>query len=276
MQQSQPARQSRSVEQVLSVEQHRSVDQRRPMGQSRPVRQHSATVRHVALNAPLLLLAYGLLHLIDGLDGSYGPGLAQNLSYLAFLAAMVLFGLLAAAVRPLVAPSARTVAAVAATVTLAGTACFLWAIAGDLTGAFPDATPVRIAGLLFLALGMLTLLGLLVAARQTPAWSPLLFGAGIAAIIIDVGYLPLGALIVLAALAPLARPALIVPMARRQTNRTETNRAGTNPAATNRAGMNRAGMNRAGMNRAGTSGTEVSGVAASGTKANRLERAASQ
>ncbi|MEU4619277.1 hypothetical protein AB0G04_04750 [Actinoplanes sp. NPDC023801] len=168
---------------------------------------NSATVRHLALDAPLLLLAYGLLHLIDGLDGTYGPGLAQNLSYLAFLAAMVLFGVLAAAVCPLVPPDARTVAAVAATVTLAGTGCFLWAIAGDLTGAFPDATPVRIAGLLLFALGMLTLLGLLVAARRTPAWSPLLFGAGIAAIIVEVGYLPLGALIVVAALAPLARPA---------------------------------------------------------------------
>jgi hypothetical protein len=191
-----------------------------PYGQ--PMSSNSATVRHLALDAPLLLLAYGLLHLIDGLDGTYGPGLAHNLAYLAFLGAMILFGVFAAAARPLVPPGTRTPAAVAATITLAGTACFLWSIAGDLTGTFPDAAPVRIAGLLLLALGMLTLLGLLVAARRTPAWSPLLFGAGIAAVIINVGYLPLGALIILAALAPLRRPAPTrdVPAARRATSRT--------------------------------------------------------
>jgi hypothetical protein len=247
--------------------------QSQPLGQSRPTRQNSATVRHVALYAPLLLLAYGLLHLIDGLDGSYGPGFAQNLSYLAFLAAMVLFGVLAAAVRPLVAPSARTVAAVAATVTLAGTACFLWAIAGDLTGAFPDATPVRIAGLLLLALGMLTLLGLLVAARHTPAWSPLLFGAGIAAIIIDVGYLPLGALIVLAALAPLARPApaVVVPTPHHRTNCTEANRM-----TANRSGVNDTEANRTEANRTEANRTEANDLGADRIEVDRLERAASK
>jgi hypothetical protein len=224
---------------------------------------NSATVRHLALDAPLLLLAYGLLHLIDGLDGAYGPGLAHNLASPAFLAAMILFGVFAAAVRPLVPSGARTVAAVAATTTLAGTACFLWSIAGDLTGAFPDAVPVRIAGLLLLALGMLTLLGLLVAARRVPAWSPLLFGAGIAAIIINVGYLPLGALIILAALAPLARPvpARTVPSARRQVSRGGTPAARHEVAGSGASGIGATTAEASALDAAGLEVTGVGGAA---------------
>jgi hypothetical protein len=171
----------------------------------------SATVRHAAVDAPILLLAYGLLRLIDGLDGTYGESLAWNLAHLALFASMVLFGVLATAVRPLVPAGARPLAALAAVATVAGTACFLWTATGLLSTAFGEATPVpaplRIAGPLLFSLGMLTLLGLLVAAGHAPAWSPLLFGAGIAATLIDADSLPAGALILLAALAPLARPA---------------------------------------------------------------------
>ena len=56
---------------------------------------NNVTVRRSALAAPVLLLAYGLLRLIDGLDGIHGPGLAWTLGHLAFAAAMVLFGVLA-------------------------------------------------------------------------------------------------------------------------------------------------------------------------------------
>jgi hypothetical protein len=171
---------------------------------------NSVTVRHVAMDAPILLLAYGLLRLVDGLDGAHGPGLAWNLGHLAFFAAMLLFGVLAAAVRPLVPSGARTIASVAVGAAAAGVVCFLWVIAGDISVAFREAAPLPeplgLAGPLLFSLGMLTLLGLLVAARRVPVWSPLLFGAGVAAIIIDIDFLPLAALILLAALSPLARP----------------------------------------------------------------------
>ncbi|MDI6097137.1 hypothetical protein QLQ12_00755 [Actinoplanes sp. NEAU-A12] len=172
---------------------------------------NSATVRHLAMEAPVLLLAYGLLRLIDGLDGARGPGLVWTLAHMMFFAAMVLFGVLAAAVRPLVPAGARTVATVAAGAVVAGVACFLWVIAGDLSVAFREAAPLPeplwIAGPLLFSLGLLALLGLLVAARRVPVWSPLLLGAGVAAIIIDIDFLPPAALILLAALSPLARPA---------------------------------------------------------------------
>ncbi len=172
---------------------------------------NSVTVRHAAVDAPLLLLVYGVARVFDGLDGSYDPGtLPWTIGHLAFFGAMVLFGLLAVTVRPLVPASARPLAAIAATVTIAGVACFLWTTTGDLSPAFQQARPLpetlQAAGPLLFALGMLTVLGLLVAARQAPTWSPLLFGAGVAAVIIDIGFLPFAALILLASLAPLARP----------------------------------------------------------------------
>ncbi|WP_433795156.1 hypothetical protein [Actinoplanes sp. CA-252034] len=170
----------------------------------------AVTVRHAAVDAPILLLAYGLLRLIDGLGGPYPRGLAWDLAHLALFAAMVLFGVLAVAVRPLVPSGAHWLAALAAAMTVAGTACVLWGAAGLLAPEFGAASPLpeplRIAGPLLFALGMLTLLGLLVAARSAPAWSPLLFGAGIAAMIIDADLLLPAAIILLAALAPLARP----------------------------------------------------------------------
>ncbi|GGN71882.1 hypothetical protein GCM10010112_39550 [Actinoplanes lobatus] len=172
---------------------------------------NSVTVRFAALDAPALMLLYGLLRLIDGLDGARDPGgLAWTVGHLAFFAAMVLFGVLAAGLRRLAPPGAGPVATVATAMTLSGVAGFLAAIAGDLSPAFQAAAPLpeqlQVAGPLLFALGMLTLLGLMVAARRAPAWSPLMFGAGIVALTLDVDNLPLAALILLAALAPLARP----------------------------------------------------------------------
>ncbi|GIE75373.1 hypothetical protein Aph02nite_13230 [Actinoplanes philippinensis] len=169
-----------------------------------------ATIRHAAVDAPILLLVYGLLRLMDGLDGAYGRSLAWNLAHLALLASLVLFALLAVAVRPLAPSGARLVAALAVTATVAGTVCFLWTATGFLSSASgaaaPLPAPLRNAGPLLFSLGMLTLLGLLVASRRAPAWSPLLFGAGFAAMLIDRDFVLPGALILLAALAPLARP----------------------------------------------------------------------
>ncbi|MBG0567281.1 hypothetical protein [Actinoplanes aureus] len=172
---------------------------------------NNVTVRQAAMDAPLLLLAYGVLRLADGFDGDRGPGLAWNLGHLAFFAAMVLFGVLAASLVALAPAGARRVASVAAAVTVFGVACFLWVITGDLSPGFRQAMPLpaalEAAGPMAFTLGMLTLLGLLVAARAVPVRSPLLFGAGIVAVTVHLDLLPLAALLLLAALAPLARGA---------------------------------------------------------------------
>jgi hypothetical protein len=47
--------------------------------------------RFAFLAAPVLVFAYGAIRLLDGLDGSYGPGLAWTTGHLAFMAALVLY-----------------------------------------------------------------------------------------------------------------------------------------------------------------------------------------
>ncbi|BBH68708.1 hypothetical protein ACTI_53930 [Actinoplanes sp. OR16] len=167
-------------------------------------------VRRTAITAPALMFGYGVLRFIDGLDGDRGNGLAWDAGHVAFFVAMVLFGVLAVAMRPLTPTWARRTGAVAVAAALFGIGCFLWVIAGDLSDRFREAAPLpdvlESGGSALFPLGMLVLLGLLVAARRLPVWSPLLFGAGIAAITIDLDMLPFASLIILAALAPLARP----------------------------------------------------------------------
>lgn len=165
-------------------------------------------LRRVALAAPVLLLLYGVLRFADGLDGQRGPGLFWNAGHAAFFAAMTLFGVLAAGVRGLL-PGHHRLATAATAITLAGVLCFLWVIAGDLSATLRDAAPMpdplQTAGPMLFPLGLLILFGLLVAARRLPVWTPLLFGAGIAAITVDLDLLPFAALAILAALAPLRR-----------------------------------------------------------------------
>ena len=172
---------------------------------------NSVTVRRVALVAPGLLLVHGVLRFVDGLDGDRGNGLAWDAGHVAFLVAMVLFGVLAVAVRPLLPAGARTVGTVVIVATLAGVSCFLQVIAGDLSpwfrSEFPLPEALETGGSLLFPLGTLILLGLLVAARRVPVRSPLLFGAGIVAITVDLDLLPIASLLILAALAPLARRA---------------------------------------------------------------------
>jgi hypothetical protein len=166
-------------------------------------------VRRTAVAGPVLMFIYGVLRFIDGLDGDRHNGLAWDAGHVAFFVAMVLFGVLAVAVRPLAPTWARRTGLAGVAATLFGVGCFLWVIAGDLSEPFQQAAPLpdalAIGGSALYPLGTLVLLGLLVAARKLPVWSPLLFGAGIAAVTIDLDTLPIASLVILVALWPLAR-----------------------------------------------------------------------
>jgi hypothetical protein len=169
-------------------------------------------IRFSAVAAPVLLFMYGVLRLIDGMDGRHGPGLAWNVGHTLFFVAMVLFGFLILGMRQLVAAGRARRPADAATVAgLAGVACFLWVILGDLLPDFGDAVavpdPVRLAGPLLFQLGLLVLLVVLAAGhpRRVPVWSPLLVFAGFASFAVDLDLIPVGAALVLAGLVPLAR-----------------------------------------------------------------------
>ena len=94
---------------------------------------NSVTVRRAAILAPGLMLVYGVFRFLDGLDGDRGNGFAWDAGHVAFFLAMVLFGVLAVAVRPLLPAGARRPGTVVTGATLAGIGCFLWVIAGDLS-----------------------------------------------------------------------------------------------------------------------------------------------
>ncbi|MFD9857059.1 hypothetical protein ACFWXZ_32970 [[Kitasatospora] papulosa] len=167
-----------------------------------------------ALIAPLLLVLYGLLRLVDGLDGDHGPGLAWNLGHTLFLFGFLLFGVVTFALRGLVlgtGPGRRLVANAATVVSLLGIACFLWVILGDLfsdlAASAPLPEPLEMIGPLAFQGGWLTLLVMAVTAtpRLLPAWSPLLVLAGFLLFAVNLDLLPVGGLLLMAGLAPVAR-----------------------------------------------------------------------
>ncbi|MEU3950936.1 hypothetical protein AB0F45_01220 [Streptomyces achromogenes] len=164
---------------------------------------------------PLLLLSYGVLRLIDGMDGHHGPGLAWNMGHLCFLAAFLLLGVLVRELRALIPATTarmRTAAGAATAAGLFGAACFVWVILGDLFPALSDTAPLpaplQLAGPLAFQLGLLTLLIMLVTTRprQLPIWSPALAFVFFLLITVNLDLLPLAALILMAALTPLTRP----------------------------------------------------------------------
>jgi len=168
-------------------------------------------VRICALAAPALMLVYGLLRVVDGLDGDRHNGPAWDLGHLAFFVAIVLFAVLAVALRGLdrpAAPASRVLVEAATVAVLFGAGCFLWVITGDLSEDFRSAAPLpeplELIGPALFQVGLLVLLVRLVLARRLPVWSPVLALVGFAAIGINLDLLPLGAALVLAALLPLA------------------------------------------------------------------------
>ncbi|GAA2617733.1 hypothetical protein SMC26_05715 [Actinomadura fulvescens] len=78
--------------------------------------------------APALMLVYGVVRLIDGRDGQYGPGAAWTIGHLFFLGALILYGPVVVGLRRRV-PSGGTArkltADIAAGVALVGLAAFI-------------------------------------------------------------------------------------------------------------------------------------------------------
>ncbi|HEY0693682.1 MAG TPA: hypothetical protein VGD71_32150 [Kribbella sp.] len=126
--------------------------------------------------APLLLLAYGIVRLIDGADGNHGPGPAC-IGHLLFLAGFLLY------------------------------AAVLVGLRGAIVRGRGLATVAVVAGLI----GLLTLSILLTVARKLPVWSPVLLVLGFVLITINLDLKPLGAAALLIAVLPLVtsrQPAL--------------------------------------------------------------------
>lgn len=178
-------------------------------------------LRICAVAAPTLLLVYGVLRLIDGLDGETAPGFAWNLGHTAFLISFVSFGILLVEQRRLIqaavrrhgahGPTAatRAIATLATVAGMLGVAAFILVIVGDLAPTFDRAVPlpgpVTLAAPVLFQLGALTLLVQLAVLRprQLPMWSPPAVFTGFVLIAFDLDLLPLSALLILVGLAPL-------------------------------------------------------------------------
>jgi hypothetical protein len=174
--------------------------------------------------APLLLFAYGIVRLIDGVDGNHGPGLAWTIGHLLFLAGFLLYAAVLVGLRRLIVRG-RGVATVAVVAGLIGVVAFVRVIVIDLIVGIravdPDAmdriggeydrwpgnlgiydTFYEIGPLLFL-FGLLTLAILLTVGRKLPVWSPVLLVLGFVLITINLDLMPLGAAALLLAVLPL-------------------------------------------------------------------------
>ncbi|MEH1125281.1 hypothetical protein [Micromonospora sp. CPCC 206061] len=174
--------------------------------------------------APALTTVYGLVRLLDGLDGQYGPGFLWTLGHFAFLVALFLFGFVVLAARRMI--GGGVVATTAAVAGVAGLVCSIAQIGIDLVvglaaddkaamrqmfGDVQDVPGVAVAvygpGPALFYVGLLALVVHLAVVRAVAVWAPvaLLLGIGVAVASHDL--LPVAGLLILLALVPLARRA---------------------------------------------------------------------
>lgn len=174
--------------------------------------------------APALTTVYGLVRLLDGLDGQYGPGFLWTLGHFAFLVALFLFGFVVLTARRMI--GGGVVATTAAVAGVAGLVCSIAQIGIDIVvglaaddkaamrqmfGDVRDVPGVAVAvygpGPALFYVGLLSLVVHLAVVRAVAVWAPvaLLLGIGVAVTSHDL--LPVAGLLILLALIPLARRA---------------------------------------------------------------------
>ncbi|MGN9844005.1 hypothetical protein ACTMTI_38365 [Nonomuraea sp. H19] len=178
--------------------------------------------------APLLVLAYGVIRILDGLDGGRGPGIAWTTGHLAFIAALVLFVPIFWRMRSMAGRNAlSTVSAVAGT---AGIVALLAQFGIDIVVGFlsadragmgvlferiQDVPGVSIAvydgGPFLFYLGQLALVVQLAVMRRVKAWTPVLVLIDLVLPFVDKDLIPVGAVFLLVSFVPLAREAAAVP-----------------------------------------------------------------
>ncbi|WP_182907957.1 hypothetical protein [Microbispora sp. H13382] len=183
--------------------------------------------------APALVGAYGVARILDGLDGSRGPGPAWTMGHLFFLAALVLFVWIFGRLRTMAGGGLTATAgyiaglagalALAAQFTIDIVVGFLSADHDamgprfDAVKAIPGVEPVvyTVVPLLFYV-GMVTLVARLASQRRVPWWSATLVLVQAVLPLVSKDLIPLGAALLLLAFVPLmrVRPARPVALAR--------------------------------------------------------------
>ncbi|MFI6602197.1 hypothetical protein ACIBHX_38610 [Nonomuraea sp. NPDC050536] len=172
--------------------------------------------------APLLVLAYGLIRIVDGLDGSRGPGIAWTTGHLAFLGALALFIPIFLEMRRMLG---RTrLATLSVIVGVVGIACAGAQFAIDIVVGFTassheamgplfdqvKAVPgvslaVYVAGPFLFYAGQLALVVQLAVARRVKAWTPVLVLVDLVIPVLEKDLIPVGALCLLVSFVPLIR-----------------------------------------------------------------------
>ncbi|WP_285777512.1 hypothetical protein [Microtetraspora sp. NBRC 13810] len=166
---------------------------------------------------PALLMAYGIIRLLDGLDGTRGPGLAWTAGHVAFLIGALLLGAACVGLRRLAGPRAglRGIAAdlglaagllgALATAVQAAVDVYAGLAAADRAGmgeifdqvqSYPGVMlAVYTVGPALLFAGPIVLGGVLAAGspRLLPVWSPVMMVVGTVLAATDLDRLPLGA-----------------------------------------------------------------------------------
>lgn len=178
------------------------------------------TPRTAFLAAPALVGAYGLIRIADGLDGSHGPGIAWTAGHLCFLASLALFVQGFAAMRTMAGRDRLSTAGL--WIGTAGAVALGVQFAIDIAVGFAAAdkpemrdlftrvqdTPGMLPlfydfGPLLFFVAQLMLAVQLASRRVLKPWSPVLVLAGALLPLVEKNLIPLTALLLLAAFAPL-------------------------------------------------------------------------
>ncbi|MFI6395291.1 hypothetical protein ACIBHY_46970 [Nonomuraea sp. NPDC050547] len=181
-------------------------------------------LRTAYLATPLLVLAYGVIRILDGLDGSRGPGIAWTTGHLAFIAALALFIPIFLDMRRRlgggVLPTVTVVAGIA------GIACAMAQFVIDVIVGFMAADHAGM-GVLFdrvqevpgvdllvyqggpflFYIAQFVLVTHLAVVKQVKYWTPVLVMLDFMLPLMNKDLMPLGALCLLVSFIPLARTA---------------------------------------------------------------------
>ncbi|WP_188194257.1 hypothetical protein [Nonomuraea sp. SYSU D8015] len=168
--------------------------------------------RFTFIAAPLLMLAYGLIRILDGLDGVYGPGLAWTAGHLAFMGGLVFFVVI---FRDLYRRLGRAwPATISVILGLAGIACLFAQFGIDIVIGFMAADrdamgtmfdqvqalpAVRLAvydvGPFLFYVAQFALVVHLAVRGQVKAWMPVMMLAGLVLPVIDKDLIPVSAIV---------------------------------------------------------------------------------
>ncbi len=180
------------------------------------------TIARAFVAAPLLLLAYGVIRIIDGLDGVRGPGVAWTTGHLAFVLALALFVPVMWTMRRLA--GAGRAATAAAVTGFAGIAALTVQFGIDLVLGFaaadkaemsamarsimdlPGVMPVVYTfGPMLFYVAQVWLVVQLAMRRQVKVWTPVLVLTDMILPFVDKDLIPIGAICLLISFVPLIR-----------------------------------------------------------------------